>query len=272
MSVAETLSDRMKEYESITQAKLIKKQPVIIRLDGRKFSKFTNGVDKPFDKDLSEIFQYVCYQLKQKVDNVKFIYSQSDEISMLLTDWDTTREDNGGRIDTWYDYRIQKMVSIASSEATRLFNVKVDEITSKYFRLYNQRDITSEEQQLYLRKYELWKSKKYMACFDARAFNLPLSEVANYFIFRQKDALRNSKAGFARGFYSQKQLLNVPNDEALEKVRQEKGIDYEDVSTLQKWGFCVLTVENEENKSKTKLDIEIPNFIEDREYIEQYLK
>ena len=73
MSLASTLSERMKEYENVTQLKLIKKQPVIIRLDGRNFKSFTKGVDKPFDKDLSNIMQYVCLKLKENMDNVKLI-------------------------------------------------------------------------------------------------------------------------------------------------------------------------------------------------------
>ena len=54
---ASSLSDRMKEYELVSQTKLIKKLPVIIRLDGRGFSKFTRGFEKPVDKELSTIFQ-----------------------------------------------------------------------------------------------------------------------------------------------------------------------------------------------------------------------
>ena len=65
MSMALSLSDRMKEYESQTQTKLIKKLPVIIRLDGRKFSHFTRGFEKPFDDDLSDIFQKVALDLRQ---------------------------------------------------------------------------------------------------------------------------------------------------------------------------------------------------------------
>lgn len=71
MALAETLSDRMKEYESNTQIKLIKKLPVIVRLDGRSFSKFTKGFEKPFDIEISDIFQKVTLALRKDITNLK---------------------------------------------------------------------------------------------------------------------------------------------------------------------------------------------------------
>ena len=270
MSITTSLADRMKEYENVTQFRLIKKEPVIIRIDGRAFSKFTKELDKPFDKDLCEVFEYVCYKLREKIDNVKFVYSQSDEISLLLTDWDTTKEDNGGRIDTWYDYRIQKMVSIASAEATRLFNQKVDEIASNYWRLYSQRDLDMNETELYLNKYKTWKSKRHEAVFDARVFNLPLDEVTNYFIYRQNDAIRNSKMGFARKYFSQKELYKVSNDDAIAMVKEKFNIDYYETDLVQQRGFTIAS-KVEEDKTVKYVDEEIPLFKENREYIEKYL-
>lgn len=269
MSLKDSLSERIKEYENVSQFRLMKKQPVIIRVDGRSFKKFTKGLDKPFDKDLNAIFEYVCYKLREKVDNVKFVYSQSDEISLLLTDWDRTKEDNGTRIDTWYDYRIQKMVSVISSETTRLFNKKVDEIAQGYYELSKKEDIDDNTKKYYETKYNLWNNKKYNAVFDARAFNLPVEEVTNYFIQRQSDAIRNSQLGFSRSFYSQKELLNVSNAEALERVRIEYKQDYDDVSNVQKMGFCI--VANELDGKAYKVDKRIPLFKNNREYIEKYL-
>ena len=270
MSITISLADRMKEYENVTQFRLMKKEPVIIRIDGRAFSKFTKGLDKPFDKDLCEIFEYVSYKLREKIDNVKFIYAQSDELSLLLTDWDTTKENNGGRIDTWYDYRIQKMVSVASAEATRLFNQKVDEVVSKYWRLYSQRDVDMDDMELYLNKYKLWKDKRYEAVFDTRVFNLPLDEVTNYFIYRQNDAIRNSKMGFARKYFSQKELYKLSNDEAIALVKEKFNEDFYETSLEQQRGFTIAS-NNEDGKTIKYIDKEIPLFKENREYIEKYL-
>lgn len=271
MSIVTSLSDRMKEYEQNTQYSLIKKLPVIIRIDGRAFSKFTKGLDKPFDKDLSDIFKYVCFKLKEQIDNVKFIYSQSDEISILLTDWDTTKEKDGGRIDTWYNYRLQKMISVASSVTTCIFNQKVDEVASMYWRLYSQRDIDSEEQDLYLNKYKVWKAKRYGAIFDARVFNLPLDEVTNYFIYRQNDAIRNAKMSFARKYFSNSQLQGVSCIDALEKVKKEYNVDFYDMPLIQQRGFTIDRKETEDGDFKPNVDENIPVFKDNRDYIEKYL-
>ena len=283
MAILKSLSDRMKEYENQTQTKLIKKLPVIIRIDGRGFSKFTRGFDKPFDVDLSNIFQNVALSLRKSIDNVKFIYSQSDEISLLLTDWDHSKEENGGRIDTWYDYRIQKIVSVISSEATALFNKALYEkikeydaywVLASFNDLQNNKLKSESTAEKTSAKQKLLEKKLFKAMFDARVFNLPLDEVTNYFIYRQQDALRNSISGFARKYYSTKQLQGVNNTTKIEMVRNEYGIDfYDDIEQLQKVGFAIVTnlKANDTGKDKFELDTNIPLFKENRDYIERYL-
>lgn len=279
--IASTLSDRMKEYESVSQTKLIKKLPVIIRLDGRGFSKFTRGFEKPFDKELSTIFQNVALGLRKTIGNVKFIYSQSDEISLLLTDWDSNKQEDGGRIDAWYDYRVQKIISTISAEATALFNKELYNLMQVYENLSNEDSIKIVDNGLVVvnkdmckERYKLLKRKLFTAQFDARIFNLPLDEVTNYFIFRQQDALRNSVSGFARKYYSTKQLQGVNNTTKIEMVRKDYGIDFNtDISQLQKVGFAIITnfKAKDTDKDKFELDTNIPLFKEDREYIERYL-
>ena len=275
MAIVKSLSDRMKEYENQTQNKLIKKLPVIIRIDGRGFSKFTRGFEKPFDKELSTIFQVVALELRKSVDNVKFIYSQSDELNLLLTDWDHSKEEDGGRIDTWYDYRIQKIVSVISSETTAIFNKVLYSIILQYKQLIDENnDMVLVDKDIYESKCKLLNKKLFGAMFDARVFNLPLDEVTNYFIYRQQDALRNSISGFAREYYTTKQLQGVNNTTKIEMVRNEYGIDfYDDIEQLQKVGFAVVTnlKANDTGKDKFELDTNIPLFKENRDYIEKYL-
>lgn len=253
MAIKETLASRMIEYEDQTNSRLMKKTPVIIRLDGVGFSKFTKDLKKPFDIDFNRAMEYTCIKLKEKLDNVKMIYSQSDEISILLTDWDSTKQENGGRIDTWYDYRLQKIVSVSASIATVAFN----EYIAKYLVVIDSK---------------IWAPKMFTARFDARAFNLPREEVTNYFIYRQCDARRNSKNSFARSFFSQKELSGLKSDEALNKVFIEKGKDWNTLSVTQKQGFCILKDLNEDSDKKWIIDEEIPDFREDREYIDRYVR
>lgn len=255
------LSERMKWYEGLTSSKLETKTPVIIRLDGKSFRNFTRGMEKPFDIDLSKVMEYVCDKLKT-TDNVRFIYTQSDEISLLLTDW--TKENT----QSWFQYRIQKIVSTSAALATLYFNEYIEELTSKYYRLYNQKDLDEQLEKLYLEKYKFWKSKKYKASFDSRAFNLPMDEVCNYFIFRQNDAERNSKQSLAQAYFSQKELLNVGCPEMINMVKTKTGIIYDELPLRQQRGFALYKDENEE----WYLDENIPKFVEDREFIDKWLK
>ena len=112
----DSLGDRMKQYENIPKNQLMRRQPVIIRIDGKAFHTFTRGFQRPFDniliKSMQETMKYLC----ENIQNVKFSYCQSDEISLLLTDYENINT------AAWFDYQVQKMCSIAASMATLAFN------------------------------------------------------------------------------------------------------------------------------------------------------
>ena len=260
--IIETLSEKMKRLEGESEIKLKSKTPVIIRLDGKAFHTFTKDLDKPFDVDLSNIMQYTAMKLAEEIQNVKFIYSQSDEISMLLTDWDNPNT------DTWYGYRVQKMTSVSASIATLAFSQKVRNLTSEYWARMMARDIPWEEEQVYNRKYDIWKSKKFIALFDSRAFNLDINEVSNYFLYRYKDAKRNSVQALAQSIFTQSQLEGKNIEEMIQMVNENSGIDYNTLSDLQKTGFAIYKDDN----GKWKLDLEVPDIYENRDYIEKWIK
>ena len=109
MSTNITIGDRMKEYyENITRNKLTRRTPVIIRLDGKAFHTFTRGFDKPFDKCIVTSMQETMNYLCNNIQGCVLGYTQSDEISLLLCDYQ--------KLDTaaWFDYNIQKMVSVSA--------------------------------------------------------------------------------------------------------------------------------------------------------------
>ena len=50
MGFQDNIGDRMKNnYENISKTKLMRRCPVVVRLDGRAFHTFTRGFNKPFD-------------------------------------------------------------------------------------------------------------------------------------------------------------------------------------------------------------------------------
>ena len=122
----DSLGDRMKGYEYISRNYLTKKLPVIIRLDNKAFHSFTKGIKRPFDIILIETMQETAKKLCENIQGCKVAYTQSDEITLLLTDYE--------KIDTqgWFEYNIQKMCSISSSMATLYFNTIYKEKVKEY--------------------------------------------------------------------------------------------------------------------------------------------
>lgn len=246
-SKIKTLSDRMKEYEDVSNIKLTKRTPVIARIDGKAFHTYTRGMKKPFDEILANIFQNVCINLVQQVQGCKLAYAQSDEISLLLTDWDKITT------DSFFDYRVQKMSSVLASMTTMLFNKAVAEMVLNFKSLDKNR-------------LALWKKKMGNAMFDARVFNLPKEEVCNYFIWRQEDASRNSIQSLGRSKFSAKQMSGKSNDEVQEMLFGEYGINWNNIETRWKRGICV-----ERTSDGIGTNFEIPLFKQNRDYIDKFL-
>lgn len=239
----DSLGDRMKGYESITQTKLMDRTPVIIRLDGKAFHTFTRGLEKPFDTGLNDAMVRTMATLCGQIQGAMFAYTQSDEISILLQDWASFDTDG------WYDYKVQKIVSVAASIATATFN-----------------DIYKHP------------AKTTLALFDARVFNVPFEEVTNYFIWRQMDAVRNSINSLAQANFSHKSLQGLNTSQVQDKLMLEKGINWNDVPTKFKRGVCTrMLTEVDATGAKPEIstllhnDYEIPIFTQDRSYIESML-
>ena len=116
------LGDRMKDYyESRSKTRLTRRMPVIIRLDGKAFHTFTKGFKKPFDmimvKAMQETMKYLC----ENIQGCVLGYTQSDEITLVLVDY------NKLDTDAWFDYDVQKLCSVSASMATLIFNSRFQE-------------------------------------------------------------------------------------------------------------------------------------------------
>ena len=107
---------RMKKYEYVTRNYLYTRTPVIIRVDGKAFHTFTKGLIRPFDEILSQSMQYTMEKMCENIQGCVLGYTQSDEISFVLVDYQTLET------SPWFDYNIQKCTSVASSMATMYFN------------------------------------------------------------------------------------------------------------------------------------------------------
>ena len=210
MDKIKSLGERQKEYESIFNQKLIRRMFTIIRIDGEKFSSYTSNLAKPFDKglvdDMIETTKFLC----QNIQNCKLGYVQSDEISLILTDFDDIY------IEPWFDNKVQKMVSISASMTTGKFNQlgtfrHIQELGSYYF---NQASAATQIIDDF--------SKLKQANFDSRIWQLPdFTEVGNYLRWRQQDATRNSISSCAQALYPHKQLLGKDGSAKQEMIFRE---------------------------------------------------
>lgn len=243
MSKSDNLGDRMKRYEHTTKISLMRRTPVIIRIDGRAFHTFTKKFKtfdsseqtSPFGDVMHSIMVETAKQLVTSIQNACVGYVQSDEISILLRDWDrhTTEQ--------WFDGGVQKITSVAASIATATFNMQFNQ----YCKQMQYSDL---------------------AQFDARVFNLPKEEVTNYFIWRQQDASRNSVQMLGHFHFSQKQLHGKNNSQVQDMLMLHKQINWNDLNTWKKRGACVV-----DNGIGIFVDHNIPIFTADRHYIEQFL-
>lgn len=116
MGSNDSLGDRMKRYESVSRNFLTRRVPAVIRLDGKAFHTFTKGMRKPFDRILMNTMQLTMRELCKNIQGCVFGYTQSDEITLVLTDYATIQT------DAWFGYNVQKMTSVAASMATLYFN------------------------------------------------------------------------------------------------------------------------------------------------------
>lgn len=253
----DSLGDRMKaNYENRAKTYLVRRMPVIIRLDGRAFHTFTRGLKKPYDEifhnTMNETMKYLC----ENIQGCKLGYTQSDEITLLLTDYDTLTT------DAWFDNNVQKICSVSASMATMAFNKYLRELTDNYLRSDAWVNHYWEED---VEKYAnaLNKAIDKGAMFDSRCFNIPIEEVTNCFIWRQQDATRNAIRMLGYCHYSSKAIENVSNDKLQNMLMTEKGINFNDMPTEFKRGVCCRRDED----GKWVLDKEIPVFTQDRDYV-----
>ena len=252
------LGDRMKDYENVTRFYLTRRMPLIIRIDGRAFHTFCKGLEKPYDRIFAKSMQATAFNLCKNIEGCKLAYTQSDEISLLLTDYDELET------QVWFDKNLQKIVSISASMATLYFNEAFKDLADRwcedyYYQAWN----TSEEEDRY---FETLCNRQFTATFDSRAFCIPKEEVANYFIFRQKDATRNSINALGQANFSHKSLQGLNVNQVQDKLVKEKGINWNDQSVEFKRGTCCIKTEE-----GWTIDEEIPVFTEDRNYIERLI-
>jgi tRNA(His) guanylyltransferase len=205
--MSDDLGDRMKMYEMAEAGRrCMPLLPVVARIDGRSFSKFTSGLERPFDRRLSELMiDTVKYLVRET--NAACGYTQSDEITLA---WYSPSFDS----QIIFDGRISKLVSVLASLTTVYFNHQ-------------------------LPQYMPAEYAARLPHFDARVWNLPsLEEAANVLMWREFDAIKNSISMAARAHFSHKQIDNK-NGLEMQAMLLEKGVDWNDYPDFFKRGTYI---------------------------------
>ncbi len=168
-----SIGERMKgNYEAPAKYLLMRRTPVIVRVDGKAFHTFTRGMERPFDQRLIDAMIVAATFVAEEMQGFKAGYVQSDEVSFLITDYDSHET------EMWFGGVKSKIETITASMMTAAFNRAL--------------------------------AINHDAYFDARAFNIPQAEIANYFLWRMQDWQRNSLTMYCSSFFSHKELHGRP--------------------------------------------------------------
>lgn len=257
----DSLGDRMKgNYENRAKTYLVRRMPVVIRLDGEAFHTFTRGFDKPFDDVMMQTMQQTTLKLCQEIQGCVFGYTQSDEITLILVDYDDIST------DAWFDYSTQKICSVAASMCTLYFNKIFAEMVDVFIA---NSDVSPEEEKLekvYNRAIEKG------AMFDARAFNIPVEEVTNCVLWRQQDATRNSISSLAQSKFSCKELHGKNSSQMQDMLMEKFNINWNNLTIPQKRGTAVYK-RTIDDVTEWIVDYQMPILKgEDRDYVEKLVK
>ena len=229
----DTLKQKCEFYRSLTDYKLMPNSYVLAMVDGHCFSKMIkNKFDRPFDdmfiKMMNETAKYLC----ENIQGAKFAYTQSDEISILITDFDTPMT------DSFFGFRLCKMQSLIAAMATAKFN-------QIYVKLVN------DYKGFNLKKFDMKEYPTYT--FDCKVWTVPnANDAYAWFLYRQTDCIKNSKAQTAQAYLSHKSLVGLTSDEMIIKLKDEKGIDWNQFENGKKYGRVI-------KKVKTQMEKDLPN-------------
>lgn len=219
-----TLEDKCKYYQSVSDHVLMPNSYVLVHCDGRAFSSLIKKrFKRPFDDDfifmMNETAKYLC----ENIGGCKMAYVQSDEISLVLTDFDTETT------DSFFGYRMCKLISTIAAMATAKFN-----------RLWTQSILhfpcSDSDKNLIFNELPL-------ATFDCKVWNVPnYYDAVAWFIFRQNDCIKNSVSQTAQSLFSHKELEGVDTQGRIDKMLCEKGINWEDFDNGVKYGRFIYKV------------------------------
>jgi tRNA(His) guanylyltransferase len=226
----DSLGSRMKDHESRFQTYLPRRNWTICRLDGRSFHNYLRGCQQPFDARFTNDMDATAMFLCKEIMGAVFSFQFSDEISLLITDFDSIKT------ESFFNGNVQKMVSVSASMATAYLN------SLRY-------GSVSEE----------------LATFDSRVFQIsdPV-EIANYMVWRETEAERNSLGSLARSYYAHGEL-HSKNGSELHDLIHAKNDNWNNYPARYKRGGMTIY------KDEKWQTIEAPIFKQEPEFLKNLI-
>jgi len=201
----ENLAARMKLYESVYAQRLDSDLPIIIRVDGKNFSKYTKNFSKPFNMLLVHAMTHCAEKLAKELQGFKMAYHQSDEISFLVSKSPTSNS------EVCFGGKVNKINSLCASYMAGYFNKFIGD----YSEISN------------------------LAFFDCRCFNVPLADVPNYFLHRAKDWKRNSITMLGREHFSHKEMHGKNSSTVKFMLKMQKDVHWDRLVDDLKYGTFI---------------------------------
>ena len=208
----QSLKEKCEYFRSLSDYKLVPNSYVIIMLDGRSFSKMIkNKYKKPFDETFIDMMNETAKYLLQNVQGAKFAYVQSDEISILVTDFDTPMTGSP------FGYRLCKIQSICAAMAASKFNqLELQNAFKEYDSAHG----------VFKTPYDVVEGQKLVE-FDCKAWAVPDYNTAFcHFLWRQNDCIRNSKQQAAQTYIPHKELTGLDTDAQIGLLMERENIDW----------------------------------------------
>lgn len=218
------LSERMKKYEATYDFTLPLDAPIVLRLDGHGFSRFTAHFCKPFDQRIHDAMIAICGDLLHFFPRATVAYTQSDEITLVFPSGVQS-----------FNERVQKLSSLSASYCSVMFNRHLGEYLEK-------QPLPEVKQTAY--------DNLGTAHFDARFFAVPsVEEALGCLLWRcRNDAVRNAVSAFARTMYSTKEMHGKQTADLIKMMKEGKGVVFEEA--VPKWAIegCLMKREQYEHE------------------------
>ncbi|CAG5140039.1 uncharacterized protein ALTATR162_LOCUS621 [Alternaria atra] len=239
------LASRMKSYESHFDHTLPLGKPIILRLDGHGFSRFTSHFARPFDERIHSAMIATCADLLHFFPQATVAYTQSDEITLVFPQGVQS-----------FNERVQKLCSLSASYCSVRFNKHLAEALKK-----------TPEPKVKGEVEEVLST----AHFDARLFPVPsVEEALNNLIWRcRNDAVRNSVSGFARTMYSTKEMNGKKTQELIDMMLEEKNVRF--AEAVPEWAIegCLMKREQYEHEGVNLKTGEVEKTLRTRTRVEE---